>query len=393
VKSPQFKSDHGGTSAWLGSLGGMCLLLSALLGVAGLHSALGPSLVLGSVFLALAAVTSRRFKSLTFTGWVFAFVICALWYPSCFTKWGTFESQRVISPLVQIITFGMGVTLTFADFSRILRMPRAVLIGIVLQFLVMPLAGLTFSVVFHLEPQVATGLILIGSVPGGTSSNVLNYIARANVPLSVTMTACSTLISPFMTPLAMRLLAGQYVPIPFLPMMGSILEIVILPILLGLLINRYLPGLARKLCPIMPVVAMLSICLVIAITVALARNQFVQVGLALFAAAACHNATGYTLGYYGARLLGLNRRDSRTVAFEVGLQNGGMATSLAFNVLKSPVAAMGSAVFGPWSAVTSSVLASWWRRNADCLDIAPAVNSPCFDTTSGAAACQIEPKM
>ena len=392
MKSPPCPSDRRGVSAWLLCLGVACLLLSGLLGVAGWGSSLGPSLILGFVLLALAATSSRRFGSLAFTGWVFAFVACALWYPSGFTKWGTFETQRVISPLVQIIMFGMGVTLTFADFGRIVRMPKAVLIGILLQYLIMPLGGLTFSVLFHLEPQVATGLILIGSVPGGTSSNVITYIAGANVPLSVTMTACSTLVSPLLTPVAMKLLAGQYVPIPFLPMMWSILKIVILPVLLGLLINRYLPEVARKSKPFMPVVAMLAICLVIAVTVALARDQFVQVGLALFAAAACHNAVGYALGYYGGRLFGLSRRDSRTVAFEVGIQNGGMATSLAFNVLKSPMAAMGSAVFGPWSAVTSSVLASWWRRTADRLETAPASYPPGPNATSGALAGQIEPE-
>jgi BASS family bile acid:Na+ symporter len=172
----------------------------------------------------------------------------------------------------------------------------------------------------------------------------------------------------------MRLLAGHYVPVAFFPMMLSILEIVIIPIVVGLLINRYLPKVVERLKSFMPVVAMFAICVVIAVTVALARDQFMQVGLALFGAAACHNALGYTLGYSGGRLFGLNRRDSRTIALEVGIQNGGMATSLAFNVMKSPVVAMGSAVFGPWSAVTSSVLASWWRRDADRLE---RVTYPC----------------
>ena len=255
-------------------------------------------------------------------------------------------------------------------------MPKAVLVGMCLQFTVMPLAALTFSRVFGLGPEVATGLILIGSCPGGTASNVIAYIAGANVALSVTMTACSTMVSPVMTPLAMKLLAGQYVPIAFLPMMVSILKIIIVPIGLGLLINRYLPRIADRLKPFMPAVAMFAICMVIGVTVALARDQFLQVGLALFGAAACHNALGYTLGYSGGRLFGFNRRDSRTIALEVGIQNGGMATSLAFNVLKSPIVAMGSAVFGPWSAVTSSVLASWWRRDADSIDAIPSPSTP-----------------
>jgi len=325
-------------------------------------------LIVTLVLLALAVSASDRFRNLAFTVWVLAFVVSALFYPSVFIAWGSFELSRAIGPLVQIIMFGMGMTLTFRDFGRIVRMPKAVLIGIALQYTVMPLAAFMFAGLFGLGSEVAAGLILIGSCPGGTASNVIAYIAGANVALSVTMTACSTLISPVMTPLAMRLLAGQYVPIAFLPMMISILKIIIVPIVLGLLINRFLPKVAEKLKPFMPVMAMFAICMVIAVTVALARDQFMQVGLALFGAAACHNALGYTLGYSGGRLFGLNRRDSRTIALEVGIQNGGMATSLAFNVLKSPIVAMGSAVFGPWSAVTSSVLASWWRRDADLLD-------------------------
>jgi BASS family bile acid:Na+ symporter len=193
---------------------------------------------------------------------------------------------------------------------------------------------------------------------------VIAYIARANVALSVTMTACSTILSPLMTPRIMQLLAGQYVPIDVGEMTIGILKMILLPVLLGLLSNRYAHRVMQKVMGVLPAVAMFSICVIIAITIALARADLVAVGLALFGAAACHNAAGYALGYSAARGLGLDPRDSRTVALEVGIQNGGMATGLALNVLKSPAAALGSAVFGPWSAITSSVLASWWRRAA-----------------------------
>jgi len=391
MKLLKFKLDRRHANAWLLTLSGTCLLTSLCLAFVGLQNVLGLSLTPGLAFLALAASTSKRFKNLAFTGWVFAFVTCALFYPPYFTAWGAFELKKAIAPLVQIIMFGMGMTLTFADFGRIARMPRAVFIGIALQYTVMPVAALTFSILFRLEPEVATGLILIGSCPGGTASNVIAYIAGANVALSVTMTACSTLISPLTTPLAVKLLAGQYVPIAFFPMMISILKIIIVPIVLGLLINRYLPKMAQKLKPFMPAVAMFAICMVIAVTVALARDRFMQVGLALFGAAICHNALGYILGYSGGRVSGLSRRDSRTIALEVGIQNGGMATSLAFNVLKSPVVAMGSAVFGPWSAVTSSVLASWWRRDAHRLDTV-SLSSLSRATIPGTPAPQIEPE-
>jgi BASS family bile acid:Na+ symporter len=176
------------------------------------------------------------------------------------------------------------------------------------------------------------------------------------------MTACSTLLSPLLTPLAMKLLAGTYVAIDAWAMMQSILTMVIAPLLAGLAIQHFLPAAAARLARVLPVVAMAGICAIIGITIASSRDQLLTVGLALFGAAVCHNAVGYALGYSLARRAGLDRTDARTVAIEVGMQNGGMATGLAFEVLKSPAAALGAAIFGPWSAITASVLASWWRR-------------------------------
>ena len=226
----------------------------------------------------------------------------------------------------------------------------------------MPLGGWCFAHLFGLHGAVATGLILIGSVPSGTSSNVISLLARVNVPLSVTVTAVSTIISPLITPFAMKWLAGAEVPIDAGAMMVSILKMVIVPLLIGFSVQRLLPGVAKRLVRVLPYVAMFAICTIIGVTIALSREQLLSVGLAVFAAAACHNATGYLLGYWGGRLSGLNETDARTCALEVGIQNGGMATGLAFNVLQSPAAALGAAVFGPWSAITSSALASWWRK-------------------------------
>lgn len=312
---------------------------------------------------ALSAAASRRFKSLSFTLWVVAFGVSAWFFPGLYT-WSLheWEPKYAILPLVQVIMFGMGVTLTFEDFGRVLKMPHAVLVGLVCQYTIMPLAAWTFAAAFRLPSEVAAGLILIGSCPGGVASNVIAYIARANVPLSVTMTACSTILSPLVTPRIMQLLAGQYVPINVGEMTVGIVKMILIPVLLGLLANRYAHRLVQKVTAVLPAVAMFAICVIIAITIALARADLLTVGLALFGAAACHNALGYALGYGAARGLGLDCRDSRTVAIEVGMQNGGMATGLALNVLKSPAAALDSAVFGPWSAITSSLLASYWNR-------------------------------
>jgi len=322
----------------------------------------GLPLVVAFAVLALLARRAGWLHGLGFTFSVFAFGAAALTSPALFISWGGFELKRAIVPLVQLILFGMGMTLTFEDFRRVLEMPKAVFIGLGLQYTIMPVMGFGFARLFGLESEVAAGLVLIGSCPGGVASNVMVFLARANVPLSVTMTACSTLLSPLMTPLAMKLLAGRYVPIAALPMMWSILKMVILPLVVGILIHRYLPRLATALVRVLPFLAMLSICVIIAITIALSRDDLLRVGLALLGAAACHNAVGYVLGFHAARMLRLSRRDCRTVALEVGMQNGGMATGLAFDVLHSARAAMGSATFGPWSAITASVLASWWRR-------------------------------
>lgn len=327
-----------------------------------MNPALGVSLTLLFVALALAARFGNRMKGLGFTFMVFATGAAAMTFPSVFVAWGGFELKRTIVPLVQLILFGMGMTLTFDDFKRVAAMPKAVVVGVVLQFTVMPFVGYLCARAFGLQAEVAAGLILIGSCPGGVASNVIAYLARANVPLSVTMTACSTLLSPLMTPLAMKLLAGTYVPIEFLPMMMQILKMIILPLAVGLLIHRYAPRAAKILVKVLPLLAMASICVIIGVTIGMSRDDLLQVGLALFAASVVHNAVGYLLGYQGAKRCGLNARDCRTVALEVGIQNGGMATGLAFNVLHSTQAAMASATFGPWSAVTSSVLASWWRK-------------------------------
>ena len=336
----------------------------------GWHHLLGPTVIWGFALLALSAGISRKFHSLAFTLWVFASAALAVAYPHALTTWAGTDPKTVIGPyvivpLIQVIMFGMGMTLTFKDFARVAKMPKAVLLGVILQYTVMPVMGWTFAKAFGLEPEVAVGLILVGSCPGGVASNVMVYIARANVALSVTMTACSTLLAPLMTPLAMKLIAGTIVPIAFWPMALSIFKLILVPVVVGLLANQFVHKAVQVLLRVLPAISMLGICIIIALTIAMARDKLLVVGLALFGAAACHNAAGFLLGYSTARGLGMNKRDARTVAIEVGIQNGGMATALALNTLKSEVAALGAAVFGPWSAVAASVLASCWRRKAD----------------------------
>ena len=304
-----------------------------------------------------------RLRKLAFTAWVLTCVLAAFCFPSVFIRWGDFELKSLIVPLIQLIMFGMGATLAISDFTRVLKMPRAVFIGIFLQFLIMPLLGFSLARTFGFEPSIAVGVILIGSCPGGVASNLMTYLANGNVALSVTMTACSTLVAPIMTPLLMSTLAGTLVEIVFIDWVINILKIIIIPIALGLAVNSVLRTMNRRgpwLDRCLSLLAMTGICFIIGIIIADSRDKLLTIGIALVAASIVHNAAGYLLGYVGAQLSRLDESSCRTVAIEVGLQNGGMATALAINTLKDPLAALAPAIFGPWMNISGSMLASWW---------------------------------
>jgi BASS family bile acid:Na+ symporter len=325
------------------------------------QAAIGVLVVAGLAGLALWVGATPRIRGLAFTCWVGACVAMALFFPGAFRSWGGYTLTGLIVPLIQIIMFGMGTTLSIADFTRVLVMPRGVIVGFVLQFGVMPVTGFTLAALFGFTGEVAAGIVLVGAAPGGVASNVMTYLAGGNVALSVTMTAVSTLVSPFMTPLAMQWLAGRFVPIDTLAMMQSILTMIIVPIVAGLLVNRLLAG-QRWIHRVLPVVSMVGICTIITIITASSRDKLLAVALALFVVVVLHNAIGFLLGYWGARWLGLNESDSRTASIEVGLQNAGMASGLAISVLQSSDAGLAAAIFGPWMNAAGSVLASFWRQ-------------------------------
>lgn len=299
-------------------------------------------------------------KGLRFTAFVIAAVAVSMVWPAPFLRVGDYELTRLIVPLIQIIMLGMGATLSVGDFARAFKMPRAVIAGFVLQFAIMPALGFTIAATFGFPKEVAAGVILVGACPGGVASNVMSYLAKGDVALSVTMTAFSTLAAPLMTPLAMTLLAGEYVPVSFNEMMVSIIKMIIIPVAGGLVLNHILKGRAQWLYRSLPVVSMAGIVTIITIITANSREQLLTLGPALILAAACHNCLGYLLGYWGARGAGLEERACRTVAIEVGMQNAGMASGLAINVLKNVNSAIAPAIFGPWMNVSGSVLASWW---------------------------------
>jgi len=335
----------------------------------------GPSAIGFFAFLALYTAGHSRLSGFAFTLWVGVAVSASMFFPEAFLSWYGFELKVLIVPLIQIIMFGMGTQLTLGDFLRVFAMPRAVLIGIVLQFAVMPFVGKLLAMSFTSDPEIAAGMVLIGSCPGGVASNVMTYLAQGNVALSVTMTSCSTLIAPLMTPAMTGLLAGTYVEVKFLAMMISIIKMIIVPVFGGLFVNALLrklgsghPVLSRVSNLIMhglPYVSMFSICFIIGIITALSRDALLAGGfvLAILAAVVLHNFAGYLFGYWGARLFRLKEVDARTVAIEVGLQNGGMASGLAIEVLKSNLAALPPAIFGPWMNMSGAALASWWKSH------------------------------
>jgi len=335
---------------------------TSLAWVTGTSAIVGPAAIAALALLAISCQGYPSLKVFTFTFWVLTGTVAALFYPAAFLSWGGFQLSRLNVPLIQLIMFGMGASLSFSDFARALKMPKAVLIGMFLQFTVMPLAGWGVAAACGFDPEVAAGVILIGSCSGGVASNVMVYLARGNVALSVTMTACSTLLAPLMTPLAMKILAGRLIPIPFVDMMISIINLVIVPIGAGLIANKLLRDRRQWLDRLLPAVSMAAICFIIAIIAANSRDKLLTVGFALIGAAIIHNSIGYLLGYLAARATGLSETDSRTVAFEVGMQNGGMAVGLATNVLNSTDAALGPAIFGAWMNISGSTLASWWRE-------------------------------
>ena len=291
-------------------------------------------------------------------------------FPSCFTTWGGVKLTALVVPAIQVIMFGMGTTLTLGDFVRVAKCPWAVATGVFLQFLIMPFVGYLLARSFGFSGELAAGCVLIGSVAGGTASNVIAYLAKANVALSVTMTCCSTLLSPLVTPLMMNLLAGRFIEIDVWAMVMSILEVVLVPVAAGGLVRaifrRQLDA-HKAICDrVLSLVSMAGICYTILALTAPSRETFREAGVLIIAAAVLHNSFGYLSGYWLTRLLGrvlpFGETDARTVAIEVGMQNGGMAGALAVGVLHSTVAALPANVFSIWMNFSGSIIASYWSK-------------------------------
>ncbi len=288
--------------------------------------------------------------------WAILLSVLAFFQPAFFVG---LKSQIV--PLLMIIMLAMGLTLKPTDFKQVLKSSKALGVGVLLQFLVMPVTAFAIAMVFGFDTELTVGMLLVGSVAGGTSSNIMCYLAKGDTALSISMTAISTLIGVLLTPLLVSLMIGTSVDVPVASMLMSLLKIVLLPVAIGVVINTFFSAFVQKIEPVFPYISMFAIVLIIAIVVALSASKLVEVGLIVAAAVILHNAIGLTLGYWVTYLLGFDAKICRTIAFEVGLQNSGLAAALAVKFF-TPMSALPGTIFSVWHNISGSLLSSYWSR-------------------------------
>lgn len=406
--------------------GAILMSLAAFFWINGKPQTSGPLLISGFMAMAAGVRGFPSVKGFSYSLWIFTAVTLSMFYPHYFLTLGDFELKKLIVPLLQIIMFGMGSQMALSDLSGVIKMPKGVIAGIICQFTIMPIVGVTIAVLFNFPPEIAAGIVLVGTSPSGLASNVMSFLARANLALSVTLTAIATLLSPLLTPLLMKMLAGEMVEVNFWKMMTDIFNMVILPIAAGLTFNLFsgekkavrqialqiasylliillknfitlftagisfqemVTGFGKDVFwfTLLPVagaylfkyfargnqewlnkslafISMLGIGIIITIITAAGRDSLLDVGLLLILACFLHNTIGYGLGYVVSKyVLRMSERDCRTIALEVGMQNGGLASGLAMQMGKIATVGLAPAVFGPLMNITGSSLAIWWR--------------------------------
>lgn len=285
---------------------------------------------------------------------IIAFSALALWQPWIFS-W----VAPHISAMLGIIMLGMGMTLHWQDFSHVLRHPRDLGLGLAVQFGCMPLLAFALCHAFALPPELAMGMILVGTAPGGTASNVLTFIARGDVAFSVAMTAAATLVSLLLTPPLTWLLGGVWVPVDMGGLFWSIVKIVLVPVLLGLLLHHFQRGLVDRLMPFLPLASALVITLVIAGIIAVNAQNILSAGPAIFTAVIAHNLLGLAAGWFAACRLRFAPPRRRALTIEIGTQNSGLATALALAHF-TPAAAIAGALFSVWQNISGALLSNFW---------------------------------
>ena len=293
-----------------------------------------------------------------FVLWIILFSAAAYARPSTFENLG-----GLIVPMLAVIMFAMGTTLRTDDFRRVFSAPAGILAGVGAQYAAMPLLGFVVASAFGAQPLVAAGVVLVGSCPGGTASNVITYLARGDLALSVTLTAVSTLLCPFLLPALMYAYAGKWIDVPVSALFVSAFQIVLLPVFLGIVSARLLGERTRAARPFLPAVSSAAIILVVAIIVALNSGPLATVGASVLAAVVLHNILGLGCGYALAKAFGFGESAARAVSIEVGMQNSGLAAALSL-LHFGPLSALPAALFSIWHNVSGAALAWTWRNAA-----------------------------
>src|SRR5436190_424006 len=407
-------------SLWICGLALAIMLIGIFINESSLYK---PFALVAAISLAIGLGAVPSFKGYQYTAWIISAVVAGMIFPEAFKNWGgvNLRDKTLILVIIQLVMFGMGTHMSLKDFSGLASTGKGVMVGLFCHFSIMPLMGLLLTKAFSFEPEIAAGIILIGSCSSGLASNVMVYLAKANLVLSVIVTAMATMVAPFLTPLLMKTLAGTLIEVKFVDMMIEIVKIVLVPIgaallhdylkratstqkktvyiicavaiawlftvilflqnlsdkalqqsitlsgffagdvIVGVLYN-FLHRRFPKLDSIMPLISMFGIIYFTTVTTAAGRENLMKVGVLLFIASVIHNAAGYFFGYWLSRFFGMDINSSRTIAFEVGLQNGGMASGIAGSMGKLGTVGLAAAVFSPWMNISGSILANYWRR-------------------------------
>ncbi|MGV3466569.1 MAG: bile acid:sodium symporter family protein [Heyndrickxia sp.] len=299
------------------------------------------------------------FAGKTFTFWVIIVAVLAYMFPGGF-KW----IGGYVVPLLGIVMFGMGLTLSASDFKEVFRRPKEVALGVVGHFIIMPVLAFLLAVGLHLPKEVAVGVILVGCCPSGTSSNVMVFLGKGNVALAVSIASVSTILAPILTPLLILLFASKWVHVSVLSLFLSIVQVIIVPLLLGFLIKKFFGKQAQAGTKAMPLVSVIAIVMIVSGVVAGSQAQIAKTGLLIFAVVVLHNVLGYCLGFFFSRLVGMDLAKQKAVAMEVGMQNSGLGVAIA-SASFSPLAAVPSAIFSVWHNISGSILAFIFSKMKD----------------------------
>ncbi|TKH07517.1 bile acid:sodium symporter family protein [Peribacillus simplex] len=300
-----------------------------------------------------------QFVSSTFAIWVLIFATFAFLSPNTFSWIGGY-----ITILLGIVMFGMGLTITVDDFKEVLTRPKDVAVGVIGQFVIMPTLAYLLAKGFNLPPEIAIGVILVGCCPGGTSSNVMTFLSKGDVALSVTITSITTLLAPFVTPALILLFASEWVDIAPSSLFISIVQVVLIPIILGIIVQKVFKKQAKASVKVLPLVSVIAIVAIVSAVVAGSQEKIAETGLLIFVVVILHNTLGYAIGYLFAKLFKMNLPKRKAIAIEVGMQNSGLGVALAAAHF-SPLAAVPSAIFSVWHNISGPILATIFRHMKD----------------------------